>query len=138
MGEEKAVSEAEASEMDPADDEEFPDPPYADARIRRDYAAALGRLILAHNEVDYRLTSLLGLAARKLDPAGGLDGLTEGTFHQRATAIELLMKAVPDVRLGGVGNGRLLELNRIRNVVAHGHFDQDPFEDDYEIVEKAW
>jgi hypothetical protein len=124
--------------MEDFDYDDGPEPPYADPRIRRDYAAALGRLILAHSEVDYRLSALLGMAARRLDPSGGLDGLTEGSFHQRATNIELLMKAVPQARLGGVGNGRLVELNRIRNAVAHGHFDQDPFQDDYEIVERAW
>ncbi len=36
------------------------DVPWADPEIRIDYEAALGRFILAFNEVDYRLTQLIG------------------------------------------------------------------------------
>jgi hypothetical protein len=70
------------------------------------------------------------------DPTGGLDELTMGDFNQRATNIELIMKVVPDIALGQVGHGRFRELNRLRNIVAHAHFDQDRYEGDFKLVRR--
>jgi hypothetical protein len=36
------------------------DIPFADPAIRADYEAALGRFILAFNEVDYRVSQVIG------------------------------------------------------------------------------
>jgi hypothetical protein len=108
--------------------------PFANPAIRAEYQMALGRLILAHNEVDFWMSALLTKAAVKLAPDGSLGGLCEGQFAQRATNIILLMKVAPTLALGGVGNGRLLELNAARNLLAHGHFDQDPYEGTFAIV----
>lgn len=44
------------------------------------------------------------------------------------------MKTAPHLGLGGVGNGRLHELNGTRNILAHSHFDQDRWDGTYEIV----
>lgn len=32
--------------------------------------------------------------------------------------------------------GILTELNGVRNILAHGHFDQDPYEGTYELVSR--
>jgi len=72
--------------MHPDDD----DIPWADPEIRVNYEAALGRFILAFNEVDYRLTQLIGweLSTR------GREDLTasssRGSFAQRVNTAELL------------------------------------------------
>ena len=52
----------------------------------------------------------------------------------RATNLTLLMKTAPHLALGNVGNGRLHELNGTRNILAHSHFDQDPWDGTFEIV----
>jgi hypothetical protein len=111
--------------------------PFADPGIREGYLRALGRLILAHNEVDFWLSTLLTQAVAKLEPDGALDAFTGGTFHQRATNFMLLMKVAPHVRLGNAGYGRLLELNNFRNILAHGHFAQDRYEGTFELVRAA-
>jgi hypothetical protein len=116
------------------DQDDWPDEPYADPVIRADYQLAVGRLIIAHTEVDFWMSALLTKATKKIDPTGGLDELTKGDFNQRATYIELIMKVVPNIALGRVGNGRLIELNRIRNIIAHSHFDQDRYEGDFKLV----
>ncbi|MGQ0588666.1 MAG: hypothetical protein ACT4N8_03915 [Sphingosinicella sp.] len=125
-----------ADETGPNDDfdESWIDEPFADPAIREDYTKALGRLILAHNEVDFWISALLTKAVAKIEPDGALDSLTDGTFHQRATNLLLLMKLAPQLPLGGVGKGRLLELNGFRNILAHGHVDQDPYEGTFDVV----
>lgn len=125
-----------ADELGPNDDvdESWIDEPFADPAIREDHTKALGRLILAHNEVDFWISALLTKAVAKIEPDGALDGLTDGKFYQRATNLMLLMKLAPQLPLGGVGKGRLLELNNFRNTLAHGQFDQDRYEGTFEVV----
>lgn len=110
------------------------DEPIADPAIREGYQSALGRFMMAHNEVDFWMTGILAKAVKMLDPNGTLDGLALGDFATRATNLALLMKVAPHLSLGGVGNGRLHELNGTRNILAHSHFDQDPWDGTYEIV----
>lgn len=115
-------------------DESWIEEPFADPAIRDDYMRALGRLILAHNEVDFWISALLTKAVAKIEPDGALDGLTEGNFYQRASNLMLLMTLAPQLPLGGAGRGRLLTLNSFRNVLAHGHFNQDPYEGTFDVV----
>ena len=120
----------------PPDDFDYPDfdEPIADPAIREGYRAALGRFIMAHNEVDFWMTGILGKAVTMLAPDGSLQKLAMGDFASRVTNIALLMKTAPHLALGNVGNGRLHELNGTRNILAHSHFDQDPWDGTYEIV----
>lgn len=127
----------EMNDPDPVHDElDIPDfdEPIADPAIREAYQNALGRFMMAHNEVDFWMTGILAKAVKMLDPDGSLNGLALGDFAARATNLSLLMKVAPHLALGGVGNGRLHELNGTRNILAHSHFDQDPWDGTYEIV----
>jgi hypothetical protein len=112
------------------------DLPFADPQIRADYRDALGRFIMAHNEVDFWLAGILKKAVTILAPDGSLDRMAMGDFYERSTALSLLMKTAPHLGFGGVGKGRLTELNGTRNILAHGHFDQDPFDGTFEIVSR--
>lgn len=109
-------------------------PPYADPAIRMEYEAAVGRLILAHNEVDFRLGEALKRISEHLAPNGSLAWIAQGTFDTRLKNLELFQKASLDVRTGNVDLSKLKELNEVRNKVAHGHFDQDPFDGSFTIV----
>jgi len=124
---------------DPVDryDNGFDEPdfePIADPAIRAGYREALGRFIMAHNEVDFWMTGILSKAVRMLAPDGSLANLALGDFATRATNLQLLMHTAPHLALGNVGDGRLHELNGTRNVLAHSHFDQDPWDGTFEIV----
>ncbi len=112
------------------------DEPFADPAIRTGYQAALGRFIMAHNEVDFWMTGILTKVVKMLAPDGSLDSFAMGDFSERLKNMGLLSRLVPHVGFGGAGDQRLAELNGVRNVLAHSHFDQDPWEGTYEIVKK--
>jgi hypothetical protein len=48
-------------EEDATPDDWYDDVPSADPAIRKEYEAALGRFILAYNEVDYRLSKVIAI-----------------------------------------------------------------------------
>jgi uncharacterized protein YutE (UPF0331/DUF86 family) len=110
------------------------DIPWADPQIRKDYEAALGRLILAHNDVDRFLTMLIECILRDLGDQKELEKLTLGLFARRLDNLRMLKGIRPELRLDGVDLDELEELNRLRNIVAHGHFEQNPFQGDYELI----
>ena len=126
------------SDDDMFDDDFGPDidEPFADPAIRAGYQAALGRFIMAHNEVDFWMTGILTKVVKMLAPDGALDSLAMGDFSERLKNLGLLSRLVPHVGFGGVGDRRLAGLNGVRNVLAHGHFDQDPWEGTFEIVKQ--
>ena len=128
------ADESLADRYDNGLDEPDFDEPIADPAIRTGYREALGRFIMAHNEVDFWMTGILAKAVRMLAPDGSLANLALGDFATRVTNLQLLMHTAPHLALGNLGNGRLHELNGTRNVLAHSHFDQDPWDGTFEIV----
>lgn len=108
--------------------------PYADPAIRPAYEAALGRLILAHNEVDFRLAKALERAVLRIAPDRTLIHYATGTFDNRVRNLELLQRLAPGSGIVGVDVAELRRLNAIRNTVAHGHFDQNPFDGSFVLV----
>jgi hypothetical protein len=117
-----------------SDDDEAP---WADPAIRIAYEAALGRFILAFNEVDYRLTQLIGweLSTR------GREDLTatasRGTFAQRISTAELLATPADASEIASLPFQQLRTVGGHRNALAHGHFDQNPFDGSYRLVLSA-
>lgn len=110
------------------------DPPFADPKIRRDYEAALGRLILAYNEVDFRLTAVLLTAVQKMGRTDRLKYLTNGKFEQRLCNLAMLSDLVPQLGIPDIDFAELRQLNNDRNNVAHGHFDQNPYDGSYVLL----
>jgi len=113
------------------------DMPWADPTIRIGYEAALGRLILGFNELDYYLTQLidhcLDLRERPLE----LERMTTGSFTARLNHLRTLNSRFPELKLRDFPFDELVALNELRNIVAHGHFDQNPFQGDYTLVGKT-
>jgi len=115
-------------------DEDDDDTPSADPAIRTDYEAALGQFILAFNEVDYRLSQVIRaeLSYRGRDDL--MAGASKGPFTQRLATLEILSSATSNGRLSASPIARLRSLNTDRNNLAHGHFDQNPFDGSYSIL----
>lgn len=122
---------ADGDHSDWEDDEDIPE---ADPAIRKDYEAALGRLILAHNDVDRHLTRLIECCLRKLGNPPELTRLKSGMFAQRLENLRMLNAISSALNLHHVEFDELFNLNRQRNIVAHGHFEQHPYMGDYVLI----
>jgi hypothetical protein len=113
------------------------DIPSADPAIRTEYEAALGRFILAFNETDYRLSQVI---AAELAERGHPDlGATaaKGTFAQRLEKLEILVSSTTNRQLLAIPVAKLKSLNGDRNKLAHGHFDQNPYDGTYTVIQRA-
>lgn len=117
--------------------DDFDDVPWADPQIRQDYEAALGRLILAHNDVDLHLTRLIERCLEHLNDPPELKKLTSGMFDRRLDNLRMMKALAPALQIDGVDFDELAALNEARNVVAHGHFEQNPFQGDYVLITRA-
>jgi len=116
------------------DDEDVDDVPFADPAIRTDYEAALGQFILTFNEVDYRVSQVI---RSELSQRGRTDlavSASKGSFLDRLATLEILATATMNNSLSATPIARLRSLNADRNTLAHGHFDQNPFDGSYAIV----
>jgi hypothetical protein len=119
------------------DAEEHDDEPFADPAIRTAYEAALGQFILAFNEVDYRVTQVIRSELSKRGRADLAAIASSGPFAQRVATLEILATTTKSGPLSAAPIARLRALNADRNNLAHGHFDQNPYDGSYAIVLKA-
>jgi hypothetical protein len=116
------------------DDNWYDDMPSADPAIRTDYEAALGRFILAFNEADYRLSQVI---AAELSERGHPDlaaTASKGNFTQRLEKLEILASSTKSKQLSALPVAKLRSLNSDRNALAHGHFDQNPYDGSYQLI----
>jgi hypothetical protein len=116
------------------DDDDYGDIPWADPQIKKDYEAALGRLILAHNNVDIHLTRLIRCVLKQLGDPEPLAKMAVGRFADRLENVRMLGAITKDTRLTNVPFVEIAKLNGLRNIVAHGHFEQNPFDGAYELI----
>lgn len=108
----------------------------ADPEIRTEYEAALGRLILAHNDVDRHLTLLIECCVKALGSPKDLR-LPNGGFNERLATLRMLRDVQPALRLSYLDFDELSDLNGQRNAVAHGHFEQNPYDGEYVLIKNS-
>jgi hypothetical protein len=110
---------------------------WADPTIRTDYEAALGRFILAFNEADYRLSQVIKAElSERGDPNLG-ETAAKGGFAERLEKLEILMSSAKNSQLLTIPIAQLKSLNGDRNNLAHGHFDQNPYDGSYKLILRA-
>jgi hypothetical protein len=78
---------------------------------------------------------VIKLAVEKLGSADPLRELASGRFYQRVANLKLLQALPNELHVGKIDSEKLLELNEFRNTVAHGHFDQNPADGSYVLLE---
>ena len=120
-------------------DDDFPDDdiPWADPAIRTEYEAALGRFILAYNEADYRVSQVITASLSKRGHAELAATAAKGSFLERLEKLELLMSDGANTPLSGLPVAKLRTLHGDRNKLAHGHFDQNPYDGSYKVIQAA-
>jgi hypothetical protein len=121
-----------SSPWDEEDEQEEADISFADPAIRQQYEAALGAFILAFNHVDYFVGKLLRLETDKRGKSHLYDA--KAGFYARLQILEAFAAQSPE--LASVPFPEMRKLNQARNTLAHGHFDQNPFDGSYSILEK--
>jgi hypothetical protein len=109
------------------------DEPSADPKIQKDYEAALGAFLVIFNSIENVVSDLICLTLKKFDRENLLKSLEGDLFHRKLITLDLLSIAYPRV-----ASNLLIEelrcLGAKRNNLAHGHFDQNPFDGSYQIV----
>ena len=111
--------------------------PWASPEIQKDYEAALGRFLLAFNRLDNLLTKMIGIILRKLNRADLVESCTKASFAQKTLTLDLLKQSTEGHTIASVSIKTMKDVAGHRNIVAHGHFEQNPFSGEYEIVGKS-
>jgi hypothetical protein len=118
----------------PFDDDETP---WASPEIRENYEAALGRFILAFNQVDNQLTEVIETVLRRLKRDDIVSACTKRDFSNKLLVLDLLKSSVEGKGIENVSIMAMREVAGERNKLAHGHFDQNPFDGSYDVVTRS-
>lgn len=110
------------------------DVPWDDGAIRAEYEAALGAFILAFNEIDYWAAQLLRREMGRRD----VEALyrPKDDFGARLKTLIALAPKSRDSQVAALPFDRIKKISEDRNLVAHGHFDQNPFDGKYSLVRR--
>lgn len=110
--------------------------PWASPEIRQQYEAALGRFILAFNELDNLLTEIIETTLERLDRRDLIKACAQRNFALKVLTLDLLKSSREGAAIANVPITLLKQVAGERNALAHGHFDQNPFDGSYDIVVK--
>ena len=111
----------------------FVDISSADPQIQKDYEVALGAFLLAFNQIESTVNDIIFLALQKSERLDIFKRVNDGSFNQKLTALDLISLSHPQA-LPKTVLEELRDLSGHRNILAHGHFHQNPFDGSYEIV----
>lgn len=97
---------------------------WADPNIRLIYEAALGAFVVEFNALDHMVTTLVGWAFQTINRP-----LPKAIPNFYAAKVDLLdtLGGMKVLQLDQAPIAELREVGRMRNFLAHGLFDQDPF-----------
>jgi hypothetical protein len=112
------------------------DVPWASPEIRQQYEAALGRFILAFNELDNLLTEIIETTLERLDRRDLVKACIQQNFALKLLTLDLLKSSREGTAIADVPIPLMKQIAGERNTLAHGHFDQNPFDGSYDIVVK--
>lgn len=104
------------------------DTPWASPEIQEAYEAALGRFLLVFNRIDNLLSECLGRMLVALKRNDLVKRCTRTDFAFKLLVLDLLKSSTQGKVLEKVPIDLMKQLSRDRNILAHGHFDQNPFD----------
>lgn len=122
-------------------EDDFDDVPWAPPELREKHEAALGRFMLAFNELDHLLTGLLEIVLSRLDRTDLIKvrgtEIAKKDFSFRIYVLDVL-KSTPEGQ--GIANVPVKDLRDLagqRAILAHAHMDQNPFDGSYRLVKSG-
>ncbi len=92
--------------------------------------------MLAFNRLDNLLTVVVSLVLQENGRADLIGACTGRDFWLKILTLDLLKSSVGQRSIKNVPLALMREVAAHRNKVAHGHFDQNPFSGEYDIVVK--
>ncbi|RWE29170.1 MAG: hypothetical protein EOS78_30655 [Mesorhizobium sp.] len=101
--------------------------------MQKDYEAALGAFLVIFNRIENTVSDIVVLALKKAEREDILRSLSGDLFARKLTTLELLSVAYPQAAPRELVE-ELRRLGAERNNLAHGHFDQNPFDGSYRVV----
>jgi hypothetical protein len=111
--------------------------PWADAEIRRGYEAALGGCMLAFNQLDNLLGEVLKTVLVRLGREDMVDNCVRtADFNQRVRVLDLLKHTTERAGITNINVADLRSVAGARNLLAHAHFEQNPFSGEYWLVNR--
>jgi hypothetical protein len=109
--------------------------PWASPEIQQNYEVALGRFVLAFNELDNLLGKLIKTVLMRLGRQDLVeDCVIRAGFGLRVRFLDLLKHSTQGEGLTRVPIASLGAIAQERNILVHGHFDQNPFDGSYRII----
>ena len=112
------------------------DVPLASPEIRESYEAALGRFILAFNQVDNVLSKVIAIILDRLGREDLIPTCSTRDFPLKCLVLDLLKVSTEGAGIADVPVKLMRTIAGERNILAHGHFDQNPFDGSYDVVAK--
>src|SRR5579871_3414523 len=116
------------------DYEDDDDTPWASPEIQEAYEAALGRFLLAFNRLDDLMSEVIGRMLHALKRDDLVTRCTPKNFAFKLLILDLLKTSTEGKVLADVPIDLMKQVAGERNVLAHGHFDQNPFDGTYKVV----
>jgi hypothetical protein len=110
------------------------DTPWASPEIRESYEAALGRFILAFNQLDDLLSDLVEIILKRLGRQDLAEKIAKEDFWLKLLTLDLTRSSNTAAAAANVPIDLMKAIEGERNVLAHGHFDQNPFDGSYAVV----
>ncbi|MBY3445498.1 hypothetical protein [Rhizobium laguerreae] len=111
------------------------DRPFAGPEMRQKYEAALGEFLVKFNATENYMRFAVEQVAKSLGHQDLWEKHLAGDdFSRQLNNLRLLALAEPF--FADVPFDRLAELNATRNKLAHSHYDQDLFSEEFELVGK--
>ena len=109
------------------------DIPTADPQIQKDYEAALGAFLVTFNRIENITNEIIHLALYDSERPDILQHIKNDSFSRRLVTLDLLSLAFPRPFSRDLID-KLRQLANARNRLAHGHFDQNPFDGEHTVV----
>jgi len=113
------------------------DIPWADATVRRDYEAALGRCIRHFNQLDNLLGDILKTVLQRLGRSDMVEEYVyRADFSQRVRVLDLLRHSTEGQGIARVSVNDLRSVAGERNLLSHAHFEENPSSSEYRLVNR--
>jgi hypothetical protein len=113
------------------------DLPMADENIRLNYEAALGGCMLAFNQLDNLLGEVISTILMRLGREDMVKSSLKDGFRNKVRLLDLLKTSKEGGGLVNIAIKDFYDVSGERNTLAHAHFDQNPYQGDYILINSS-